>query len=128
MKNKQLIIVGLVIIFLAFSCKRINGDTTVATMKEFKIAQEKHLSKFGEYGNVSQILAETDFERPINSESYYGYKYDVTNTKTTYSIKAIPSTAEIDTSYFMNEDGKIRFGNDPKNVNENSPEISGDSH
>jgi Type IV minor pilin ComP, DNA uptake sequence receptor len=117
------------IIFLSLllvSCTRINSMKATEALEKFRAAQKQYFSANKQYGTVSQLMNANLFDRPIDKGEYYGYNFSIEINNDSYTITATPK--DNNTSYFLSEDGIIRFGYKPDKLSKESPQAAFDKH
>jgi hypothetical protein len=116
------------IIFMSLfliSCTRINSMKATEALEKFRAAQKQYYSANKQYGTLPQLMDAKLFDRPIDKDDYYGYKFKINVDKESYTIIAAPVN-HTNTSYFLSEDGIIRFGLDPDKLSKESAQAAFD--
>jgi hypothetical protein len=111
---------------LLISCTRINSMKATEVLEKFRAAQKQYFSVNKQYGTLSQLMDANLFDRPIDKGEYYGYNFSINISNDSYTIIATPK--DVNTTYFLSEDGIIRFGYKPDKVSKELPQAAFDRH
>lgn len=112
--------------FLFTSCNRVYSSRTIDTLKKFRVAQNQYYLANKHYGNLSELVEAKLFDDSIDKDEYYGYIYKINVSNDSYTVIATPIKVSSNNSYFLSEDGIIRFSSDPNKLSKDSPQTAAD--
>jgi Type IV minor pilin ComP, DNA uptake sequence receptor len=125
--NTKIVFYFVILSFSLISCNRLYSSRAIDTLKKFRVAQNQYYSTNKQYGDLSQLMDARLFDYPIDKGEYYGYSYEIKVSNNSYTIIATPIKAGSNSSYFLSEDGVIRFGSDPNKLSKDSPQTAADT-
>ncbi|MHC4664113.1 MAG: type IV pilin protein [Planctomycetota bacterium] len=120
------IIAAIAIPSLLTARKAAHEASAIASLRTVSSTQEQYHSRFGAYGDLSQLLAEQYIDPALGSGTKSGYSFSIVSADAdTWACVAVPTTPGTtgDRGFYVDQVGVIRFTPDGSAPNGSSAPV-----